>query len=159
MVKNSGRGVAGSRDRHTTRVCLRSRFPTRGSVRQSASPLSRVGLSRGIQFMGLLAIIACSLFAFAAAGAIEPKAAPLSEEYEKYLEEGPPLALSEDGHLFGYVPPPVDLSHLYGGTGSGLSPLRPMDAHPASFDLRTSGPGGTSEVDQPPMAGPLKEIV
>jgi C1A family cysteine protease len=65
--------------------------------------------------------------------------APLNPAFLEYLKtsgerDSQPLTTAE-GNLFGYIPPPVDLSHLRESAADQITPM----GFPSSFDLRATG--------------------
>jgi len=61
-----------------------------------------------------------------------PSRAPLNPDFISYQREraaGHVATVAGDGHALGYIPPPVDMSHI-------ARSVRPMQAFPAAFDLR-----------------------
>jgi len=90
-----------------------------------------------------MAILACVGFA-SVAQVMEP---PISPEFERYMElrsGGRPVNRTQGGYALGFIPPALDLSHLRRPSASAGP--KDVTGHPVSFDLRTSGPGGTAEV-------------
>jgi C1A family cysteine protease len=71
-------------------------------------------------------------------GPDELRSAPRNPEFVKYIESmragNAPMMQTLQGHALGYIPEPVDLSHLK--KQSTISPFT-MAAFPASYDLRT----------------------
>lgn len=60
----------------------------------------------------------------------KPQLAPVSAEFEAYRQKTP-------GEFYGYIPPPIDLSHLKDLPVAGQAPRRQL-AQPDSFDWRDS---------------------
>jgi len=94
-------------------------------------------------------VVALGLAGVSSAGSSIPQQGPRNPEFEQYLEDlrfgRRPAGATEDGHTLGFIPPPMDLSHLRGRESQALGP-QSITGHPAVYDLRTSGPGGTAEV-------------
>lgn len=70
-----------------------------------------------------------------------PSLAPVNPDFLKYIQDlkiGRFQSVTGDGHALGYIPPPVDLSHL-----KGLQVYQsfgvPKVSSPSAFDLRTLG--------------------
>lgn len=65
-----------------------------------------------------------------------PQMAPMNPEFEAFVNRrGVQEAASEEGWGLGYIPGPVDLSHLKGSNVFRA----PAQGYPSSFDLRTLG--------------------
>jgi len=90
--------------------------------------------------VGVAVLMSCLAGAVAtAAPQPQPSVAPLNPEFLQYLDDlamGRVQLQTEDGHGLGYIPSPVDLSHL---TGEQLFDASSLLGLPASYDLRTLG--------------------
>ncbi len=79
------------------------------------------------------------LFCFALPALAQESLAPLNPAFLEYLREmQAPMVQSfaADGHLLGFIPSPLDLSHL---TGQSMLPAQEILAAPSFYDLRTQG--------------------
>ncbi|HXX57742.1 MAG TPA: lectin like domain-containing protein [Thermodesulfovibrionales bacterium] len=68
-----------------------------------------------------------------------PAMAPLNPAFVDYTHAIRPAGVQDttsDGHGLGYIPSPVDRSHL---TGQSVFPIRPAAVLPPSYDLRSLG--------------------
>jgi len=92
------------------------------------------GLAREV---AVLALVMCVTFGSMGLSQSPPKMAPVSPAFERYLQaahEGRSMTgVGPGGHALGYIPSPVDLSHMAGTRVSD------RDRFPSSYDLRTLG--------------------
>ena len=99
--------------------------------------------------IALLVLALGVAMAFSTVGSSRPQQGPRNPEFEQYIEDlrfgGRPTDMTSDGHTLGFIPPPVDQSHLR-DRESEAGGSRPITGHPAVYDLRSSGLGGTAEV-------------
>jgi len=92
-------------------------------------------------FAVLMAAVLCAGFLFPGAAAEDPGVkhglAPVNPDFLKYvknIEKGVEPSLSPGGYRLGYIPSPVDLSHV-----KGVIDDRVNETYPAYFDLREQG--------------------
>ncbi|MDA8082244.1 MAG: lectin like domain-containing protein [Nitrospiraceae bacterium] len=89
-----------------------------------------------------LAAITCIFAALSASpsfGEDSPVMAPVNPSFVDYMNTISPLGIqnvTSDGHGLGYIPSPLDRSHL---AGESVFPILPLGALPSSYDLRTYG--------------------
>jgi len=86
----------------------------------------------------ILLVIGSLMFPFFSLYAQEIEMAPLNPEFLKFLQDremGRLKMQTPYGYFLGYIPPPIDLSHLKGITVVESWRL----SYPTSYDLRTQG--------------------
>ena len=92
------------------------------------------GLAREV---AVLAFVMCVTFGFIAFAKSQPKMAPANPAFERYLQaaeaERSMTSVGPERHAFGYIPFPVDLSHMPGVKVSD------RDRFCSYYDLRTLG--------------------
>ncbi len=95
-------------------------------------------MKKTIIFLGIFLFLSSGLSFFLASSQEEPKLAPVNPaflEYMNQVERGVYKYYSDDGHPLGYIPSPVDLSHIDRAAVQTYF----VTAAPATYDLRTTG--------------------
>jgi len=81
-------------------------------------------VSKNLFILAFLFVLVIASIGLGAAGASEPQAAPLNPAFEEYMQllrtVGPPALVTPEGYYLGYIPSPVDLSHMAKSTGEGI---------------------------------------
>ena len=87
----------------------------------------------------VVALASAGLFCLALPVMARESFAPLNPAFLEYLQElrvSTAQRFTADGHPLGFIPPPLDLSHL---TGQPVFQANKLLAAPSSYDLRTQG--------------------
>lgn len=96
--------------------------------------MKQEGMKKG---MGLALVVSIILVFAGFIALAQPEMAPVNPEFEQYVEavqSGRAWAyMTPEGYSLGYIPSPVDLSHMAGMR------VTDRDRFPSSYDLRTLG--------------------